>query len=91
MAVYLSPNAARLALVAQLAKLDIEHQAESRRNLMAEPMGGAPFLEGLDAFGRGVARQDCPYPPGSEEAEEWEEGWDEGNRLDEEGEPKDDA
>lgn len=58
---------------------------------MAEPRGSAPFLEGLDAFGRGVPRQDCPYPAGSEEAEEWEEGWDEGNALDEEGESKDDA
>ncbi len=58
---------------------------------MAGPMGGTPFLEGLDAFGRGVARQDCPYPAGSEEAEEWEEGWDQGNKLDEEGEPKDGA
>ena len=58
---------------------------------MAEPSGGIPFDEGLDAFGRGVPRKDCPYPIGSDEREDWEEGWDQGHGLNEEGDPKEDG
>jgi ribosome modulation factor len=57
---------------------------------MAESIGAGPFDEGLDAFGRGLKRSDCPYPEGSDEREEWEEGWDQGNDLNEEGEPRED-
>jgi hypothetical protein len=28
---------------------------------MSEPLGGDPFAEGIDAFGRGVQREECPY------------------------------
>ena len=55
---------------------------------MTEPTGNDPFEEGLEAFGRGVARSDCPYPEGNDERERWLDGWDEGADLDEEGEPR---
>ena len=32
--------------------------------------------EGTASFLRGLPREDCPYPPGSEEREEWLSGWD---------------
>lgn len=38
--------------------------------------GGNPFDEGMDAFGRGIERSECPYPENSDEREEWLEGWD---------------
>ena len=56
---------------------------------MAEASGGDPFDEGFEAFDRGVAREDCPYPEGSAERKIWEEGWDEAESVDEEGGPGD--
>jgi ribosome modulation factor len=38
----------------------------------------SPFDEGLESFEFGMARDDCPYPAGSPECEEWLEGWSEG-------------
>jgi len=32
--------------------------------------------EGSASFSRGLPREDCPYPPGSEDREEWLSGWD---------------
>lgn len=43
---------------------------------MAEPTGGNPFNEGLDAYDHQVPRKKCPYPEGSDEREVWLEGWD---------------
>lgn len=43
---------------------------------MPESTAGTPFDEGLDAYGRDVPREDCPYSEGSDEREEWLEGWD---------------
>jgi hypothetical protein len=51
--------------------------------------GGDPFREGLDAFGRGIPREECPHPEGTDEREIWQEGWDSGHDLDEDGNPKD--
>jgi hypothetical protein len=34
--------------------------------------------EGSRARADGVARENCPYPPGSEQCEEWLEGYDGG-------------
>lgn len=44
------------------------------------------FDEGLDAFEQGKRRSTCPYGEGSDEAEEWLAGWDEGKSLREEDE-----
>ena len=52
---------------------------------MAEPSGGDPFIEGMDAFGRGVPLDGCPYPDGSDERELWLLGWDEAKRMNEGG------
>jgi ribosome modulation factor len=49
-----------------------------------------PFLEGMDAFGRGVPLAACPYPDGSDERELWLTGWDEAKRLNEDGNTNDD-
>jgi ribosome modulation factor len=35
-----------------------------------------PFGAGIDAQGSGLARDDCPYSEGSEEAAQWLEGYD---------------
>ncbi len=32
--------------------------------------------EGAASFGHGLPREDCPYPPGSEDREGWLAGWD---------------
>ncbi len=32
--------------------------------------------EGAASFLRGLPREDCPYPPGADEREEWLAGWD---------------
>ena len=48
---------------------------------MAEPTGGDPFIEGMDAFGRGVPREACPYPDSSDERELWVSGWEEAKTL----------
>lgn len=37
--------------------------------------------EGMDAFERGKRRTACPYEEGSDDAEEWLAGWDEGKSL----------
>jgi len=42
---------------------------------MAEPSGGDPFIEGMDAFERDVPEDACPYPEGSDERELWLTGW----------------
>lgn len=39
-----------------------------------------PYDKGFDAFDEGVSSQDNPYPPNSEDAKEWNNGWDEGDR-----------
>jgi ribosome modulation factor len=31
--------------------------------------------EGADSFLHGLPREDCPYPPGADEREEWLAGW----------------
>ena len=41
----------------------------------------SPFDEGLDAKLLGKPRESCPYPEGSEEREDWLEGWDSGRVL----------
>ena len=48
---------------------------------MAEPTDGDPFIEGMDAFGRGVPCEACPYRDGSDERELWLSGWEEAKRL----------
>jgi ribosome modulation factor len=35
------------------------------------------FQQGVEAYGAGIARDNCPYPPGTEEREVWQDGWDE--------------
>jgi ribosome modulation factor len=35
------------------------------------------FQDGLDAYGRGVTRRDCPFPEGDNRRETWLDGWDE--------------
>ncbi|HEX3348008.1 MAG TPA: Rmf/CrpP family protein [Acetobacteraceae bacterium] len=35
------------------------------------------YDEGVDSFRQGVPRDDCPYPPGAGEREDWLRGWDE--------------
>jgi ribosome modulation factor len=32
--------------------------------------------EGTASFLQGLPREDCPYPPGSEDRDEWLSGWD---------------
>ncbi len=32
--------------------------------------------EGEASFNRGLPRENCPYPPGAIEREEWLSGWD---------------
>lgn len=56
---------------------------------MAEPTGGDLFIEGMDAFGRGVPLDGCPYSQGSDEQELWVLGWDEAKRLNENGATRD--
>jgi ribosome modulation factor len=34
-----------------------------------------PTREGADAFMSGMKLSECPYPPDSDEAVEWEGGW----------------
>ncbi len=34
------------------------------------------WSEGKDSFNRGLPREDCPYPPGIEERDDWLRGWD---------------
>ena len=38
--------------------------------------------EGAASYSHGLPREDCPYPPGSNEREPWLEGWDESARRD---------
>jgi hypothetical protein len=56
---------------------------------MSEPSGGDPFVEGMDAFGRGVPLEARPYPEGSDEQELWLLGWDEAKRMNEDRGSKD--
>ncbi len=32
--------------------------------------------EGAASFSRGLPREDCPYPPGADEPDEWLAAWD---------------
>ena len=41
----------------------------------------SPFDEGLDAKLLGKPRESCPYPEGSQEREDWLDGWDSGRVL----------
>ena len=34
------------------------------------------YNEGVDSFNQGWPREDCPYPPDSDERSEWLRGWD---------------
>jgi ribosome modulation factor len=54
---------------------------------MVEPSGD-PFIEGMDAFGRGIPLDACPYPDSSDEQELWLLGWDEAKRMNEGGDTK---
>lgn len=54
---------------------------------MAEPTGGDPVQEGMDAFARSVRREECPYPEGSEQRQRWLKGWDERAELEKKAEP----
>ncbi|QGM97352.1 ribosome modulation factor [Methylocystis parvus] len=40
------------------------------------------FEEGIDAFERGKARDDCPYPVADDRRKLWIEGWDKAKRAD---------
>jgi ribosome modulation factor len=40
------------------------------------------FSEGEDSYSFGLPREDCPYPPDSDEREAWLEGWDHSARQD---------
>ena len=55
---------------------------------MAEPTGGGPLAEGMEAYGRGVRREECPYPEGSEERTLWLKGWEEASGPEPEGNPR---
>ena len=55
---------------------------------MTEPASGDPFAEGMDAFGRGARREDCPYPDGSDQRAAWLKGWDEASGPEPEGNPR---
>jgi len=54
---------------------------------MTNPVDQDPFNEGFEAYGRNEPRESCPYPEGSDERKNWEEGWDEAKSLDEDGGP----
>jgi ribosome modulation factor len=38
--------------------------------------------EGAASYSRGLPREDCPYPPGSDERDAWLNGWDEAAKKD---------
>ena len=38
-------------------------------------MRGSEFWAGFDAHGRGRRRDDCPYPAGTSQAQNWLDGW----------------
>ncbi|WP_457798828.1 ribosome modulation factor [Methylocystis sp. S23] len=40
------------------------------------------FEQGIDAFERGRAREDCPYAAEDERRKLWIEGWDKAKRAD---------
>jgi ribosome modulation factor len=44
--------------------------------------------QGIEAYGA-VARDDCPYPAGSDEREVWQDGWDEAKSIFEDEETRD--
>ena len=48
--------------------------AESMEAGMSDDTNDA-FQQGVDAYGAGDSRQDCPYPKGSDEQEVWLDGW----------------
>ena len=33
------------------------------------------YHEGFDSFDQGLPRDNCPYPPDSEDREDWLRGW----------------
>ena len=47
------------------------------------------FSAGADAYGQGIARDDCPHPADSDEREVWQDGWDEAKSAFEDEETKD--
>ena len=57
---------------------------------MPEPLGEDPFDAGVEAFDRGISRNDCPYPEGSDKRKAWLEGWNRRADFDKDGEPKKD-
>ncbi len=57
---------------------------------MSERSSTECFQEGWDAHSAGAQRKDCPYPTETEEAEDWVEGWDSYEGLDEDGDGNDD-
>ncbi len=40
------------------------------------------FDDGVDAYGRGELRENCPYADDTDERQEWLDGWDEAKSLD---------
>jgi len=60
-------------------------EAESVEDPMAEPTGGNPFDEGVDAFIRGLPAEACPYAADTDGAkrEQWLDGWHDAKRYDE--------
>jgi ribosome modulation factor len=40
------------------------------------PLPKGAFDEGRASYLHGLPREDCPYPPDSDEREPWLEGWD---------------
>jgi len=54
----------------------MDGQAESHEK------GVDPLGKGIDDHAKGVSRSACPYPAGSFEAEQWNDGWERGQRDD---------
>jgi ribosome modulation factor len=52
-----------------LAPKSWEHEPED--DSPRDPLGA-----GIDAFANGRSREDCPYPEGSPDADQWHEGYD---------------
>ena len=49
------------------------------------------FQQGVDAYGAGISREDCPHPKDSDEREIWLDGWDEAQSLADDDETRDNA
>jgi ribosome modulation factor len=46
------------------------------------PLPKCVIEEGVASYLHGLPREDCPYPPGSDEREQWLEGWGQTARRD---------